>query len=155
MNYLIAKWLHVLSSTLLFGTGLGSAYYMFFASRTRDPRTVATVVRYVVLADWLFTTTTIIFQPLSGWYMAHLAQMPLLQTKWILWSIVLYFVAGACWLPVVWLQLRMQRMAEEAVRQGTPLPPLYDRYLRIWTTLGFPAFFALVIVFYLMVAKPG
>jgi uncharacterized membrane protein len=155
MNYLIAKWLHVLSSTLLFGTGLGSAYYMFFASRTRDPRTVATVVRYVVLADWLFTTTTIIFQPLSGWYMAHLAQMPLLQTKWILWSIVLYFVAGACWLPVVWLQLRMQRMAEQAVRQGTPLPPLYDRYLRIWTALGFPAFFALVIVFYLMVAKPG
>ena len=155
MNYLIAKWLHVLSSTLLFGTGLGSAYYMFFASRTRDPRTVATVVRYVVLADWLFTTTTIIFQPLSGWYMAHLAQMPLLQTKWILWSIVLYFVAGACWLPVVWLQLRMQRMAEEAVRQGTPLPPLYDRYVRLWTALGFPAFFALVIVFYLMVAKPG
>jgi uncharacterized membrane protein len=155
MDYVTVKWLHVLSSTLLFGTGLGSAYYMFFASRTRDPRTVATVVRYVVLADWLFTTTTIIFQPLSGWYMAHLAQMPLLQTKWILWSIVLYFVAGACWLPVVWLQLRMQRMAEEAVRQGTPLPPLYDRYLRIWTTLGFPAFFALVIVFYLMVAKPG
>ena len=155
MNYLIAKWLHVLSSTLLFGTGLGSAYYMFFASRTRDPRTVATVVRYVVLADWLFTTTTIIFQPLSGWYMAHLAQMPLLQTTWIFWSIVLYFVAGACWLPVVWLQLRMQRMADEAVRQGTPLPPLYDRYLRIWTALGFPAFFALVVVFYLMVAKPA
>jgi len=154
MTYLIAKWLHVLSSTLLFGTGLGSAYYMFFASRTRDPRTVATVVRYVVLADWLFTTTTIIFQPLSGWYMAHLAQMPLLQTKWIAWSIVLYFLAGACWLPVVWLQLRMQRMAEAAVREGTPLPPLYDRYLRIWTALGFPAFFALVIVFYLMVAKP-
>ena len=153
MSYLIAKWLHILSSTLLFGTGLGSAYYMFFASRTRDARTIATIVRHVVVADWLFTTTTIVFQPLSGLYMAHLAGIPW-TTRWILWSFALYALAGACWLPVVWLQLRMQRMAEAAVREGTPLPPLYDRYLRIWTALGFPAFFALVIVFYLMVAKP-
>ena len=73
MEYMVLKWLHVLSSTLLFGAGLGSAYYMFFASLTRDPRTIAHVVRRVVIADWLFTTTTIVFQPLSGWRMAHLA----------------------------------------------------------------------------------
>ena len=30
MEYAIVKWLHVLSSTLLFGTGLGSAFYMLF-----------------------------------------------------------------------------------------------------------------------------
>ncbi|MED5618942.1 DUF2269 family protein [Ideonella sp. BN130291] len=154
MDYLIAKWLHILSSTLLFGTGLGSAYYMFFASRTRDPAVVAAVVRYVVLADWLFTTTTIVFQPLSGLYMAHLAQMPL-TSRWIAWSFGLYLLAGACWLPVVWLQLRMRDMAQAAANAGQPLPPLYDRYLRIWVALGIPAFVALVIVFYLMVAKPA
>ena len=42
----------------------------------------------------------------------------------------------------------------KATRDNAHLPPLYWKYLRIWTVLGIPAFFALVIVFYLMVAKP-
>jgi uncharacterized membrane protein len=154
MEYLVLKWLHVLSSTLLFGTGLGSAYYMFFASRSRDPRTIATVVRHVVIADWAFTTTTIVFQPLSGWRMAHLAGLPL-TTPWILWSFALYLLAGACWLPVVWMQIRMRTMAEDAARAGTPMPAAYWRYLRVWVALGIPAFLALVAVFWLMVAKPA
>ena len=93
MAYEIAKWLHILSSTLLFGTGLGSAYYMFFASRTRDPRAVAVVVRHVVWADAIFTTSTIVFQPLSGLYMLHLAQIPW-TAAWVMWSIALYLLAG-------------------------------------------------------------
>jgi len=153
MSYLVAKWLHILSSTLLFGTGLGSAYYMFFASRTRDARTIATVVRHVVVADWLFTTTTIVFQPLSGLYMAHLAGIPW-TTRWILWSFALYGLAGACWLPVVWMQIRMRDMAIAAARSGAALPDRYWTYLRRWTALGVPAFVALVVVFWLMVAKP-
>jgi uncharacterized membrane protein len=153
MTYLVTKWLHILSSTVLFGTGLGSAYYMFFASLKGDARTVATVVRYVVIADWIFTTTTIVFQPLSGLYLAHLAQIPL-TSAWIVWSFVLYFVAGACWLPVVAIQIRMRRLADAAAVNNEPLPPQYRAYFRIWTALGVPAFFALVIVFYLMVAKP-
>lgn len=154
MAYEIAKWLHILSSTMLFGTGLGSAYYMFFASRTRDPTTIANVVRYVVIADWLFTTTTIVFQPLSGFYLAHLAQFPL-TSRWLMWTYALYVVAGACWIPVVFLQIRMRKLAEGAARAGTPLPADYGRLLRVWTALGVPAFFALVIVFWLMVAKPS
>ncbi|MBA3505601.1 MAG: DUF2269 domain-containing protein [Betaproteobacteria bacterium] len=153
MEYLIVKWLHILSSTLLFGTGLGSAYYMFFASRTRDPRVIAVVVGHVVIADWLFTATTVIFQPVSGFYLAHLAGMPL-DSRWIIWSTLLYLFAGACWLPVVGMQIRMRRMAQDAVRAGNGMPPLYWRYLRYWTMLGICAFVALVAVFYLMVAKP-
>ena len=153
MTYLVVKWLHVLSSTLLFGTGLGSAYYMFFASRTRDARSIAVVVRYVVVADWLFTTTTIVFQPLSGLYMAHLAGIPW-TTRWILWSFALYGLAGVCWLPVVWMQIRMRDMAVAAAAANAALPELYWTYLRRWTALGVPAFVALVIVFWLMVAKP-
>ena len=153
MTYLVVKWLHVLSSTVLFGTGLGSAYYMFCASRTRDPRAAAVVVRYVVLADWLFTTTTIVIQPLSGLYLMHLAGIPL-AARWIVWSFVLYFVAGACWLPVVWIQIRMRALAQSAARDGAALPNGYWRYFRVWFALGVPAFIALVIVFWLMVAKP-
>ena len=154
MEYLIVKWLHVLSSTLLFGTGIGSAYYLFFTSRTRDPRAVAVVASQVVKADWLFTGTSIVFQPLSGLYLMHLAGWPWTQ-PWIFWSFVLLGVAALCWLPVVWLQMRLRDIAYEAVRQGAPLPPAYDRMLLWWTLLGFPALFALLAVFYLMIAKPA
>ena len=153
MEYLIVKWLHILSSTLLFGTGLGSAYYMYFANRYQDPHVAAVVARYVVWADWLFTTPTIIFQPLSGLYLASLAGFPV-TSGWIGWSFALYFLAGACWLPVVWIQIRMRDMADAAHRQGQQLPPLYRRYARLWVSLGIPAFIAMVVVFYLMVVKP-
>jgi uncharacterized membrane protein len=153
VSYLTVKWLHILSSTLLFGTGLGSAFYMYFASRTRDPRVIATVVRYVVIADWAFTTPTIILQPLTGLYLMHFAGVPF-ETPWILWSLALYLLAGAAWLPVVWMQIRMRDMAAVAVRGSTPLPARYWMYLRAWIALGVVAFLALVIVFYLMVAKP-
>ena len=153
-EYAVVKTIHVISSTLLFGTGIGSAFYMLFASLDRDPRTVLFVVRFVVIADWLFTTTAVIVQPVSGLWLAHLAGFPLTST-WLAWSIGLYFVAGACWLPVVWMQVRMRDMARVAVGQGTPLPARYFRFFRLWVLLGIPAFLSLVAVFYLMVAKPA
>jgi uncharacterized membrane protein len=153
VSYVVIKWLHILSSTFLFGTGLGSAFYMFFTSLTRDARAVAVVVRYVVIADWAFTTPTIILQPLTGFYLIHLAGFPL-NSAWIVWSIGLYLLAGACWLPVVWMQIRMRDMAMEAARTGSELPAMYWSYLRVWVALGIVAFLALVGVFYLMVAKP-
>jgi uncharacterized membrane protein len=154
MEYLAVKWAHILSSTLLFGTGLGSAFYMFFASRTREPRVVAVVVRYVVLADLIFTTPTIVLQPLTGFWLVQLAGFDV-RSAWIAGSIALYLLAGACWLPVVWMQIRMRDMAIEAARAGTPLPPQYWLYLKYWVGLGVVAFFSLVVVFYLMVVKPS
>jgi uncharacterized membrane protein len=153
MTYAIVKWLHVLSSTILFGTGIGSAYYMFFISLSGDARAAARVVGLVVVADWVFTATTIVVQPVTGLILAHLAQIPL-TSRWILWSTVLYFVAGACWIPVVMIQIRMHRLARAAAADDAPLPDAYRRLFRWWTALGVPAFVALVIVFYLMVAKP-
>jgi uncharacterized membrane protein len=137
----------------LFGTGVGSAFYMFFASRTRDPRVIAAVVKYVVIADWIFTTPTVVMQPLTGWYLLELLGTPW-RSLWIAASIALFILAGACWLPVVWMQIRMRDMAERASREGVELPPLYWRYMRRWVALGVIAFAALVVVFYLMVTKP-
>jgi uncharacterized membrane protein len=152
-TYLIAKWLHVLSSTLLFGTGLGSAFYFYVTSRSRDAHVIASVARQVVIADWVFTTPAVIVQPVTGLWLAHLAGFPL-TTGWVWKSIVLYLLAGAAWLPVVWLQIRMRDMAAVAARTGTALPAAYWAYLRRWVALGVVAFAALVVVFYLMVAKP-
>jgi uncharacterized membrane protein len=153
MTYLAIKWIHILSSTVLFGTGLGSAFYMYFASRTRNARVVSVVVKYVVIADFIFTTPAIIVQPVTGFYLAHLAGFPL-SSPWIAWSVALYLLAGAAWLPVVWMQIRMRDYALNAARTGALLPKQYWRYLRIWVSLGVVAFTALVAVFYLMVAKP-
>lgn len=156
MSYTALKTIHVLSMVLLFGTGLGSAYYKWMADRSRLVAHMAVTNRHVVLADWIFTTPTVILQPLTGVWMAHLAGIPL-GTPWVAISLGLYALAGACWLPVVWLQMRMQRLAEAAAALQQPLPPVYWRLTRWWFWLGVPAFAAMVLVVVLMVAKhvPG
>ena len=154
MVYLLLKWLHVLSSTVLFGTGIGSAFYLLMSSAERDPRVVAAVAGQVVIADWLFTATTAVLQPATGFYLVHLAQLPW-RTGWVAWSVVLYVIAIACWLPVVRYQMRLRDLARAAARDATPLPPAYWRVFRRWMALGVPAFFAFVAVFYLMVVKPA
>lgn len=154
MEFLWLKWLHILSATLLFGTGLGTAFYKWSVDRSGDVRAIAAVMPRVVLADWLFTATTVVIQPLTGLRMAQLAGYPL-TSGWVAWSLGLYVLAGLCWLPVVWLQLRMRDMAQQAAADGEALPPRYHRYARIWFVLGIPAFTALMVVFYLMVFRPA
>jgi uncharacterized membrane protein len=152
--YLAVKTLHVLSSVLLVGTGFGSAFYMFFANRSRSVQAVATVSRLVVRADWWFTAPAVVFQPLSGLWLAHTAGWALL-TPWVVTSVALYLVAGLCWLPVVWIQVRMRDIAVETAARGhAALPNRYWRLARIWECLGYPAFAAMVAVYFLMVAKP-
>ena len=156
MGYTALKTLHILSMVLLFGTGLGSAFYKWMADRSGNVTHIAVTNRHVVLADWLFTTPTVIFQPLSGLWMLHWAGIPL-STPWVAWSLGLYFLAGGCWLPVVWLQIRMQRIAADAAARTVPLPASYWRMARAWFWLGVPAFAAMVAVVVLMVFKhvPG
>lgn len=155
MSYLLLKTLHVLSSTLLFGTGLGTAFFMWMANRSRNRQAMAVVTRHVMKADLFFTTPSVIIQPLSGLALVsmsgfHWSFAPL---NWLGLSVLLYLLAGACWLPVLWLQWRMHLLAAEQP-QNPDIPPLYWRYERLWTALGVPAFCSLVVVFWLMVAKP-
>ena len=152
--YLVVKWIHVLSSVLLVGTGFGSAYFMFFANRSGSVAAQAAVARLVVRADWWFTTPTAILQPVTGLILMHLAGWPM-STPWIALALALFAFAGACWLPVVSLQLRMAKMAHDAMRAGTPLPRRYATYQRWWEALGYPAFLAMLAVYWLMVAKPS
>lgn len=151
--YLLLKTLHILASTLLFGTGLGSAYYALRAWRSGEVQVIATTFRHLVTADWLFIATTAVFQPLSGLALAQIAGWPLNQW-WLLWSVGLFVFAGLCWLPVLWLQIRVRDMAHEALQNGGELPQRANRYMRIWFALGWPAFLAFIAIFWLMVAKP-
>jgi uncharacterized membrane protein len=111
------------------------------------------VGRSVVLADWLFTAPAVVIQPVTGIMMALLASVPLTH-GWLALSIALYILVGICWLPVVWLQIQLRRIAGTCLQSGDPLPPLYFRYLRLWFILGWPAFTAVLAIFYLMIFRP-
>jgi uncharacterized membrane protein len=153
MDYVTLKWIHIVSSTLLFGTGLGTAFYLLVVTLTRDVGAIAVVSRFVVIADFLFTMPTAIIQPATGLWMANIAGMPL-SSKWIFWSIILYVIAGACWLPVVWIQIRLREEAKLAAERKQATTPTYWRFFTAWVLLGIPAFFSFMVIFYLMVAKP-
>jgi uncharacterized membrane protein len=153
VTYLALKYIHILSATLLFGTGLGTAFHGFLAFRTRDARVIAAVGRSVIFADWLFTAPAVVIQPVTGIAMAILAGLPL-STGWLALTFVLYVLIGACWLPVVWLQIRLRAIARASLLSGTPLPETYFRYLRYWSALGWPAFAGVLAIFYLMIFKP-
>jgi uncharacterized membrane protein len=152
MTYLTLKYIHLLSMVLLFGTGLGSAFYKWMADRSRNVTHIAIVNKHVVMADWLFTTPTVLIQPITGIWMLYLIHIPL-TTSWVVISLALYALAGLCWIPVVWLQIRMQKLAQLAVEQQTDLDSQYWRYARIWFYLGIPAFTAMVFIVLLMVMK--
>lgn len=153
MLYDILKTVHLLSAAVLFGTGLGTAWFMWRADLTGEPATIAATARNVVLADWLFTLPAIIVQPLSGLWLVQLIGYSLTD-PWLVWSYGLYLLAGVCWLPVVWLQIRMRDLAAEAAANHTPLSARYRRYASLWFVLGWPAFIAVMLIVYLMVAKP-
>ena len=142
-------YLHLIGATVLLGTGAGIAFFMFMACRTRNPAIVAHVGRNVVLADMLFTTTAVIAQPVTGTALALDRGYSLTQ-GWLLVAIGLYLLVGAFWLPVVFIQMRIARIAERAAVEGLPLPPAFDRMFRIWIACGFPAFGAVLVILWLM-----
>lgn len=153
MAYLWVKWIHVLSSTLLLGTGLGIAFFMLRAHRRGDAALIAGTASTVVIADACFTAPAVLIQLSTGLWLAHQLGMPL-STFWLQTTLLLFFVVGACWLPVLWLQLRARDLARAALAAGTALPPAYFRVMRWWFWLGWPAFLAVVAIFWLMVFKP-
>lgn len=152
-GYLILKTVHVITSTLLFGTGLGTAFHMWTTHLRGDVRALAATARNVVLADWLFTAPSVVLQPATGLALALAAGYDL-TASWLLVAYGLYALASSCWLAVVCLQVRIARIAERCEAEGTELPSIYYRTMRTWFSLGWPAFISLVGVFWLMVAKP-
>ncbi|HJT05452.1 MAG TPA: DUF2269 domain-containing protein [Stellaceae bacterium] len=151
--YLLLKVVHILSATVLFGTGLGTAVHLWLAHRSGNVAAIAVVARNVVLADFALTAPSGVVQPTTGIALAHLSGWPLLS-PWLVAAYALYALAFACWAPVVVLQIRARDLAAEAGRRGESLPPAYHRIMCWWFALGWPAFLALIAIFALMVVKP-
>jgi uncharacterized membrane protein len=153
MLYFVLKFVHVIGGSVLLGTGAGIAFFLLLAHFTRDPKVIAGVARIVVVADFVFTATAVVIQPISGLLLAWNTGYALSE-GWIVLSIILYLVTGAFWLPVVWMQIRMRNLAQLAAREGKPLPSAYHRLFRWWFAFGFPAFGSVLAIFWLMIAKP-
>ena len=148
------RWLHILGACVLLGTGAGIAFFMMMAHRSADVGFIAQTARIVVIADYVFTASAVILQPVTGVLLANMIGWPLSE-GWLMLSIVLYCVTGAFWLPVIWLQQKMQKLAEQAVERGdSELPPSYHKFYRIWFACGFPAFFSVLVIIWLMTNRP-
>lgn len=152
-EYYILKFLHVIGATVLLGTGAGIAFFMLMAHRSANVQVVAGVARIVVIADYVFTATAVVAQPVTGVLLARAVGYEL-GVGWIVASIALYLFTGAFWLPVVWMQSRMRTLAREAAASNAPLPPEYHRLFRWWFAFGFPAFAAVLLIFWLMITRP-
>lgn len=152
----VLRWLHVIGASVLLGTGAGIAFFMVMAHRTGDARLIAHTAGTVVIADWVFTATAVVMQPITGLLLAEATGWRLTE-GWIVASIALYLLIGAFWLPVVWIQHRMRDLAREAVAAGgrEALPAAYHRLYRIWFYCGFPAFAAVLVIVWLMIARPS
>jgi len=94
-----------------------------------------------------------VIQPLTGLWLVHLTGHPV-TAPWLLAAYALYALAFLCWAPVVVLQLRIRDLAAQALRDNRPLPEQARRLYRLWFVLGWPAFTALVAIFWLMVTRP-
>ncbi len=155
MDFLILlRWLHVLGACVLIGTGAGIAFFMVMAHRTRRPEIIAHTAGVVVVADAVFTATAVVVQPITGVLLAWQIGWPLTE-GWIVVSALLYVLIGAFWLPVVWIQIRLRDLARAAATETAPLPGDYERYFRIWLACGFPAFLSILIIVWLMLARPN
>jgi uncharacterized membrane protein len=131
MLYLVLKYLHIVGAAVLLGTGSGIAFFMLAAHLEGKPVVIAGVARIVVIADFIFTATAVIAQPITGSLLALQAGYSLYE-GWIIWSIILYLFTGAFWLPVVWMQMRLRDLATAAAASGTPLPDEYHRIFWHW-----------------------
>jgi uncharacterized membrane protein len=150
----LLRLIHVLGAAVLFGTGAGIAFFMVMAHRTRAPKTIAHVAGTVVVADTVFTATAVVLQPITGAWLAHEIGWPLSE-GWIVLSLALYVVTGLFWLPVVFIQIRLRNLARQAAHAGGALPAQYFRLYKIWFAFGFPAFLAVIGIFWLMLTKPS
>ena len=147
--YIWVKLVHILSATVLFGTGAGTAFFMLKAYLSRNDQAMKVTTSSVVMADWLFTTPAVVLQLVTGlWLTSRLGIA--YDSAWFIAVISLYLFVGLCWVPVVWIQIRIRNL----IADGRPRDD-YRKLMRVWVALGVPAFAAVIGIFYLMVAKIG
>jgi uncharacterized membrane protein len=151
--YFVVKYLHVLGAIVILGTGSGIAFFMLMAHRSGDIAFIARTAAMVVIADMLFTLTAVLLQPVTGGLLMALSATTFSE-RWLMVSLGLYAVAGLFWIPVIFMQIEMRNLAQVAAAQRQPLPPRYFLLFRRWFAFGIPGFGSVMVILWLMIAKP-
>ena len=151
--YFLVKYLHVLGAVVILGTGTGIAFFMLMAHRSRDAAFIARTATTVVIADMLFTLSAVLLQPLTGGWLMMLSSTGF-NELWLSTSLALYAVAGLFWVPVIFMQIEMRDLARRAAAESAALPPRYFALFRRWCLFGIPGFGSVMIILWLMIAKP-
>lgn len=147
--YLWVKLVHILSATILFGTGIGTAFFMLRAFLSESEEAMRITTRHVVMADWLFTTPSVVIQLVTGVWLTSKLNIAF-DSSWFIAVMCLYAFVGACWIPVVWIQIRIRDLIAAGAGRDA-----YKKLMRAWMVLGVPAFLSVMVIFYLMVSKLG
>lgn len=151
-SYLLLKFFHILAAVVVAGTGSGIAFFMFMANRSNNPQAIYITAQHVVLADWIFTTPAVIIQLSTGLLLMRQLGFSY-SSPWFLTVISLFIFIGLCWLPVVRIQYRLRKIAQQNLGSNV-VSEQFKTLMRLWTTFGIFAFLAILAVFYLMVFKP-
>lgn len=152
--YEVLKFLHITGIVMLMGNITATAIWKFFADRTGDARIIAFAQKLVTYTDWSLTFWGIILTIGGGYGMVWSAGIGVFDAGWLLWSQVMFVIAGVIWLGLlVPIQIRQARAAK-LFASGGAIPPAYRRDSRNWIVWGLVATVPLVSALWLMVAKP-
>ena len=153
MLYLAIEYLHVLGAIVILGTGAGIAFFMLMAHRSADAAFIAKTAEVVVIADFIFTLSAVLLQPVTGGLLMWLSSTSITE-GWLMASLVLYAIAGVFWVPVVFMQMEMRDLARKTAADGAPLPARYFTLFRRWFLFGIPGFGSVMAILWLMIARP-
>jgi uncharacterized membrane protein len=152
MIYLLTKYLHILSAVFLFGFGMGSYLYFIAACRTQNTAVISGVARMVVWFDARITTTAGFLQIFTGYGLARMSGQTL-GSGWLLYSMCIFLLVGALWLPVLILQKQLKDLADHAAVVGLPLNDRFASLYRWWFWMGIIAFSGMFAIVFLMATK--
>ena len=147
--YLWIKLIHIIGATVLLGTGLGIAFFMLRAFLSGNREALVVTARNVVLADWIFTTPAVVVQLISGLWLTRQAGIAF-DSAWFIAVVSLFILVGACWLPVVWIQIRILNIVSRGGDRAD-----VQRLMTLWMGLGAVAFSGVLLLLFLMVSRVG
>ena len=144
--------LHILSSALMFGVGIGAFWFMVTAARSGSPAAIAVTTRNAVRAEWFIAAPVALIQPTTG-YLLMLQLGYSLHSRWFAAVVALYIFAGMCWVYLVKTELKLRDLTAHSTATG--LPAEFGRLFQRWTRLALGSFTGVLAIFWLMVFRPG
>lgn len=147
MSYQLLKLIHILSATLMIGTGLGSAFYLYLTYKKAQLSTVRDVLNLVIFADLIFTTPSVFIQIITGVMLSNVIGLTFTNWFWVVISVS--FIVFVLWVRAAFIQVKLKKL----IANETEIPEKFHQLMKVWFYLGIPSFLGSIFIYYLMVYK--